>query len=606
MKKIILLIFCLSLINITFSQIDNADAEYLKILQEYTLNDDGSIDYHYVKSQKLLSHFSFHRLYGETFIIYNTDYQTLKINSAYTIMSDGKKVVTPRNAFNEVLPRFSNNAPAFNNIREMVVTHTGLEVGTVINLDYTISTKAGYYPFLMENILLSNTSPIKEQIIKVIIPQSKILHNVLLNIEGDPGYELINGKKIYTWTFNSIPANSKDDHQVSNHQDIPQLIFSTAPNLEYAYNSFVNQDAFSFTVNESMEKAVSDITNNETDELLIALELQKLVSNDINNINIPLEYTGYRCRTAVETWNSNQGTPMEKALLLTALLKKVDIVAEPIAIIPNNYFNEEVGDLSLFNNFLVRIKLNKHGEIYLAPNYINKQNLKFDFTEKTVLLIGKTTDKLKFTVGKPMLSSIIMEGEFDLLNPGKLLADIHIELKNNAVPYLSLYLDSSYIKSIVSGGISQSNIISSSIEKLTQQNTICKVSVEKDNPTTKQGGYLIFELPHTSNGVDSWHITVLPAERSAPLEIPDVIHEKYRFALVLPKDSKLVSKLQNIEIVNNVGSLLIKLDKSENEIIITREIKLSKIVIGINDYADFKEIMDIWNNSNYRKVIFKE
>ncbi len=196
MKKLLLAIFCLSIINISYSQ--NADAEYYKIHKEYTLNEDGSIEFHYAKELKLLSHYSFHRLYGETFIIYNTDFQTLKINSAYTIMADGKKTITPENAFNEVLPRFSTNAPSFNNIREMVVTHTGLEVGSTINLDYTINSKKGFFPALMIDDVLSESSPIQELIIKVNIPDSKNLHFELLNLDGDPTITTEKGKKVYS------------------------------------------------------------------------------------------------------------------------------------------------------------------------------------------------------------------------------------------------------------------------------------------------------------------------------------------------------------------------------------------------------------------------
>ena len=131
------------------------------------MHEDGSIDFHYSKELKLLSHYAFHRLYGETFIITNTDFQTLKINEAYTIMADGKKVVTPDNAFNEVLPRFANNAPAYNHIRELVVTHTGLEVGAVIHLDYTIHSEKGYFPALMFDEVLIESSPVQELVVKV-------------------------------------------------------------------------------------------------------------------------------------------------------------------------------------------------------------------------------------------------------------------------------------------------------------------------------------------------------------------------------------------------------------------------------------------------------
>ena len=170
MKKIIFAIYCLSIVSLTIAQTEKADAEYQSILKEYTLHEDGSIDFHYSKQLKLLSHYAFHRLYGETFIITNTDFQTLKINEAYTIMADGKKVVTPDNAFNEVLPRFANNAPAYNHIRELVVTHTGLEVGAVIHLDYTIHSEKGYFPALMFDEVLIESSPVQELVVKVNLP----------------------------------------------------------------------------------------------------------------------------------------------------------------------------------------------------------------------------------------------------------------------------------------------------------------------------------------------------------------------------------------------------------------------------------------------------
>jgi len=65
-------------------------------------------------------------------------------------MADGKKVETPSNAFNEILPSFAAGAPAFNGLRDMVITHTGLERGAVINLDYTLHTAKDNTPALME------------------------------------------------------------------------------------------------------------------------------------------------------------------------------------------------------------------------------------------------------------------------------------------------------------------------------------------------------------------------------------------------------------------------------------------------------------------------
>ena len=131
-----------------FSQDENYDAVYLQITREYTLNADGSMDYRFTKKQKLQTYRSFHSLYGETFIVYNPDFQTLKINDVHTIMADGKKVTAPANAFNEVLPGFAANAPAYNKLREMVITHPGTERNAVLNLDYQLHSNKGFYPSL--------------------------------------------------------------------------------------------------------------------------------------------------------------------------------------------------------------------------------------------------------------------------------------------------------------------------------------------------------------------------------------------------------------------------------------------------------------------------
>ena len=80
------------------------DAIYNYIIKEYTLSKEGSVDYHYSSSMKLLTHQAFQRYFGESFIVYNPQFQRLKVNKSRTIMADGKKVDSPLNAFNEVLP----------------------------------------------------------------------------------------------------------------------------------------------------------------------------------------------------------------------------------------------------------------------------------------------------------------------------------------------------------------------------------------------------------------------------------------------------------------------------------------------------------------------
>ena len=148
------------------------DAEYLEINKTYKLNKDGSISETHHKKVKLHTYRATQRLFGEDFITYNPEFQTLKINKSITTMVDGKIVETPQNGYNEVLPRGADGDESYANYREMVVTHTGLEKGCVVDFSYTIETKAGYYPGLMGENIFAENDPVLSYQVKVIVPKS--------------------------------------------------------------------------------------------------------------------------------------------------------------------------------------------------------------------------------------------------------------------------------------------------------------------------------------------------------------------------------------------------------------------------------------------------
>ena len=596
MKKIITTIFLVFAVTVSFSQ-ENTDAVFKNLVKEYTLNKDGSIDYNEIKEIELHSHYSFHRLYGESFIIYNTDYQELKINSAYTIMKDGKKTTTPANAFNQVLPRFSNNSPAYNHIREMVVTHTGLEVGATINLDYTLHSKPDYYHGLMGTELLFNSSPTESLTIIINIPESEELYYKLINSDAKPLIETEKGMKVFTWTFSNLPATSKDRYQPAFHQSEPQLQFSTLT-FQEAYNAFVNQEAFNLMTDESMNKAVQDAVSKSNDKLSLVLELQKLVVNNLGNINVPMQYTGFKCRNTIDTWNSNQGTPLEKALLLKALLQKANITSDVVAALPSNFYGN-TGDLSNLNNFSLRVDLKKHGKVFISSNKLNSQSLIYSLGGMTIIPMNKA-GKLKPYFPKPSTGSIEVLFDISHTHSGDKKGEAIVEVENNDNPYYSLYKDSAYVKRLVRGA---SSIKEYDILKLGPEETEAVVHFKPTIKTNDLYNYL--SLPYASNGVDSWNMTQLTSSRNAPLEIPELINEKYEYLISIPGDAYLVTEETFTIVDNEVGSIKLELQQKESKITYKRSISFKKKIVSIDEYDKFKKLMDLWNTAKYREIIYK-
>jgi len=83
---------------------------------------------------------------GDPRLAFDGARQELKVNASRTYLLDGSTVDTPDNGYNEVTPSRVALSQDHLSIREMVVTHVGLERGVSIVLDYKVTdtSSAGF------------------------------------------------------------------------------------------------------------------------------------------------------------------------------------------------------------------------------------------------------------------------------------------------------------------------------------------------------------------------------------------------------------------------------------------------------------------------------
>lgn len=225
MKRIIFLSIFFSLLPLSQAQAQKSEAVYNKLSESYTLNADGSSVYNQRKELTLNTIRSFDSMYGETFIVYDPQWQSVQINEAYTIQADGSKTMTPPNAFNEVLPSYAADAPDHNRLKELVVTHTGTEIGAKIVLDYTVRTKAGY-PAAGEFLrVMDDRSPVSEYSVSYASP-SEPYYEQTVAADVRP---VRNGNKL-TFTFRNIAELYPEPNVAMS--EVPYVYFSAKPEEE--------------------------------------------------------------------------------------------------------------------------------------------------------------------------------------------------------------------------------------------------------------------------------------------------------------------------------------------------------------------------------------
>lgn len=325
-----------------------SEAEFGKLSRTYTLHADGSQEMRVYKELTLFTHTAMNGLYGETFIVYNPAYQELKIHDSYTKQKDGNIVRTPANAFVEVLPSAAADAPAYNGLKEMVIVHTGLELGATIYLDYSVVTRPGYLPELNVCTQIEELSPIKEYVCTLSVPESKPLHYALVNGNTAPTMKSEQGNKVVTWTLKNVPAYYPTESYPVLAGNVQVLVANTYVSADDALKVLRTQ----FTA--AADKEVADLAHQLT-EGKPKTEQEAILKNyvkGLGNCRLSLEQTGYRLRPAAEVIRAAYGTEAEKLNLLAGLLQAAGLPAEVKAAYSVNTEADNLGLGALSTLFL--------------------------------------------------------------------------------------------------------------------------------------------------------------------------------------------------------------------------------------------------------------
>jgi hypothetical protein len=604
MKKIFLILLAGWFATAASAQYNDADAVFGKITKTFTLNDDGSTSMRYYKQLRLQSHLSFNQLYGETFIIYDPAYQTITINEAYTIMADGKRVDAPENAFNEVLPRGAAHSAAFNNLRELVVTHTATEIGATIYLDYTLTSQNDFLPALMANELVQESSPIEEMQIIVKVPSAVELQHRMMNLRTAPEIVVQGNQKVYTWTYKGIAA-ARPDYFSGLQLSVPRLIFSTSPNAGAVIDWITQQKAFDYYATDAMQKYAATVKSEKQDEMKTLLTLQNMVATEMAYDHVSPEWNGYRVRTPEEVWLSNGGTQLEKAVLLATLLNAADFHAVAVMAAPEKLFDKNMGDLLIFDESFVKVNTKNYGTLYLSATSVNDQSLEYGLGVQVLMPLYKNADNSPTTLSEGK-NEIDVKGNLALANDQTLSGELTLKVQGTPNPFLLLQNDATKIKSqltqnMISKADDAVKVVNSNAEK-----SEIVVQINKEKALQDAGKIMKLELPQMTSGFGGWHISYLSSQRDGDFVLPFPISESYNYTITLPAGYELLTMKQRVDLKNEAGSVKIELSPKDNQITVSRSLRLDTSVITPANYPALRALINEWLDTNYTTLLLRK
>ena len=520
-----------------------ADGTYKKIINEYTLTTDGGITQKVTKVLRYNTHHSFFTLFGETFVVYNPEYQKIKIDTSYTVQKDGTIIKTPENAFNYVLPSIAAKAPDYNKLTELVITHTGLELGATSYLEYTVTTEPGVYNSLdIEEVIGVAGADIDKYQVIVNLPEGTELRWSLTDSKVKP---TVKGGR-YTWTFSGVKSAKGEAETPYGYGGIPHLSITTSKSLAD------NLMPLSIETRD-LRRAPREYMQGATNDTQRAEAIQKYIVKGLGSCKVQPFLTANSVRQCGRVMETAYGTEAEKALAMAKLMRAEGLGAQAVVAFPTA---QEVKTIRNIVEYMVLCG----GRLY------------------SVRTLGEALLKWRTS----QYSIFDLAGNEIEMQP----ADTEITLTGNVT--LSATQAVQDYKFDVTPLRGNGNTFS------------------EESKVAENGGYITYTLPSPATGcVDRWSFIRLNKERTAAFAIPYKVNEKNEYTIALDGVNS-VTKNVSKSIKNSVGSVNISIVNESGKIVIKRSIALNMDIIPAGKYKEFYEIMRLWNNPAYRKVVAKK
>jgi len=580
----------------------NSDAEYLKLTKKYTLHEDGRMVYQEIKDIKLLTHYAFNRSYGETFVVFNPEKQALLIDEAYTIMADGTKVKTPENAFNAVLPSDAADFPYAAHLREMVITHTALEVGSTIHLDYTLRTDAGYFPALMDDICIPANDPINEMEVIISVPEGTPFNYHVSYLRTGPAITTEDGFTVYTFTFLSVKPLTREPWQMAHNSGYPHLSFSTSKDFHRMVDWFVNQPAFRYETTPEITSTAKMAVEDAKTELEKITAIQDVVTNQLHKFSLNEEFMGYRVRTAAEVWRSNGGTQLERAIVLTTMLRSAGINAKTVALFAPGTLDQKAGNLKQITGYLVEVNPREEKRIYLSPEHNNSYNALYDYPNYNIMILDAAAESLQITevTGPTLLREMKMDIAFA---PEMSTISGEINTAGKGVPTFTAQNDTTSAIRLVQGiSVETSDILS---YNAVSTGVTMKFKTEKSSLVEDNAGYYMYELPILNGDFVNGYPYELATNRIEDIDLRYGIDMRYTYTVSVADGFSVVIPGEDIVMKTDFGSVAITYAKTNTGVTVTRTFSISKPTLKQQEYKELKTMVDTWRIAKYRQVIIK-
>lgn len=314
---------------------DAPDAVVERWEPSWTWKADGSMVFEETRHVRLMHE----RAYGEFAdprITFHRGDDALEVLTARTRLPDGSTLDVPGYSRNEVSPGATAGWPAYADLRQLVLTMSGIQPGCVVETAYRITSRPGSHPALVIELPLDQRYPIQAATITLTLPDSVRPQAALLNVEkdrcsdsasADPGARTI----VHRWALKNVPASIDEPQSPPWRLWRPRLVVSTLPDEAWQRQRLARVEAAAAPA-ERVAELAGQWTRAASVEDRVR-DLQGRLAATFNFVEFEPAWRRQRVRPAADVLRDNYGLPEEAAAGLLALARAAGLTAEAVLVV---------------------------------------------------------------------------------------------------------------------------------------------------------------------------------------------------------------------------------------------------------------------------------
>lgn len=280
--------------------------------------------------------------YGDHSIRFNDETHEVVIEKAYTRMADGTWIEPEEDAFTLTSAPEVQYASAYSQVKQRNINFPGLEVGAAIELQWIRKPKKEEEKEESEEAyggewIFGMTEPILSQTFILRLAPGKQVSYSMLNSDKQPEIMMDKGEAVYTWHFENAPQIMNEPNRVSRADIAPRLLWTSFQSWEalgdYVGSRFWSRVDTATQADAALAELVPEKPATQDDHVR---DVCIAVQRKIRNVNLRLGRAGWEPNTADKVWANRYGETRDKAVLLTALLKRIGVSSFPVLVMNRN------------------------------------------------------------------------------------------------------------------------------------------------------------------------------------------------------------------------------------------------------------------------------